>query len=68
MNLRSHEPESLGAASDGGSTDTGDLPEDPLLAETVLFKTAIGLKRSIWGSAKNVFGAICPKCVPRAFL
>ena len=33
-------------------------PKDPLLDETVLFKTVIGLKRIIWGSGKIAFGAI----------
>ena len=45
----------------------GDPPEDPLLAETVLCRTAIGFKWIIWVFEQIGFGAIGPKCVPRAF-
>ena len=44
-----------------------DLPtKDPLLDETVSFKTDIGFNCIVWTSERKAVGLLGQKCVPRA--
>ena len=49
----------------GKHASQGPPPDDPLLDETVLFKTVIGLKWIMWRSGKNCFWTDWEKMRPK---
>ena len=51
----------------GKNASQGPPPKDPLLDETVLFKTVIGLKWIIWRSIKNCFWGDAVKMHAKSF-